>query len=411
MDEHLLQFNKCDVFTPSKIAQLMSEKLKKGGKLLEPAVGTGDLLKFINSHDYDEIDVYDIKEKYLATIEKENVNKHLADFVQTEIDKSYDNIILNPPYIRIQDLSPEYREYIKTNFSQLEHGLVDLYYVFLIKCLSLLKEDGIMVAITPNSYLYNKSALALRKYLLTNKYIEEIIDYQSEKVFDKISVYCCITIFTKKNKNSLIYNNKVINYEDLDNKDYSLFSHKEEGKTLRDICKIRNGIATLRDKIFIHPTPLFEEPCWQKVSNSKEIKYIIHPYQEGVIIAEEKFKEHNPQTYQYLFAHKDELAQRDKGNKKYPIWYAYGRSQSLLKSKAKQIILLPTFMDPENIILVKSDPILFYGCLCIEAYEQKDLSLIEKSIINNFDQIVEKSSKRGGGWINVSSRILYDLPP
>jgi len=410
MDEHLLQFNKCDVFTPPKIAQLMSQKLKKGGKLLEPAVGTGDLLKFINSHDYDEIDVYDIKEKYLAEIEKENVNKHLADFVQTEIDKCYDNIILNPPYIRIQDLSPEYREYIKTNFSQLEHGLVDLYYVFLIKCLTLLQEDGIMVAITPNSYLYNKSAFALRKYLLTNKYIEEIIDYQSEKVFDNISVYCCITIFTKKHKNSLIYNDKVINYEDIDSRDYSLFSRRVGEQTLRDICKIRNGIATLRDKIFIHAKPLFDEECWQKISNSKEIKYIIYPYRDGAIIEETEFKKHNPQTYQYLLDHKAELAQRDKGNKKYPAWYAYGRSQSLLKSKAKHIILLPTFMDPDNIILVKREPILFYGCLCIEPYNEKDLMKIIDTIVNNFDQIVQKSSKRGGGWINVSSRIVYDLP-
>ena len=57
-----------------------------------------------------------------------------------------------------------------------------------------------MISITPNTYLYNKSALNLRKYLFQNKYIKEIIDFKDKKVFKDASVYCCITIFTKENK-------------------------------------------------------------------------------------------------------------------------------------------------------------------------------------------------------------------
>ena len=38
---------KCDIFTPDNISKLMASYLKKGGSLLEPSVGTGNLLKFI----------------------------------------------------------------------------------------------------------------------------------------------------------------------------------------------------------------------------------------------------------------------------------------------------------------------------------------------------------------------------
>ena len=61
-------FTKCDIFTPDNIALLMSSKLLHKGNLLEPCVGTGNLLKFINADAYDEIDVYEIKEEYLKKI-------------------------------------------------------------------------------------------------------------------------------------------------------------------------------------------------------------------------------------------------------------------------------------------------------------------------------------------------------
>ena len=69
----------------------------------------------------------------------------------------YKNIILNPPYIRFQDLSIDYRKFIKEKWNILSKGNIDLYYAFIIKCIELLDDCGIMVAIIPNSYLYNNT--------------------------------------------------------------------------------------------------------------------------------------------------------------------------------------------------------------------------------------------------------------
>ena len=100
----------------------------------------------------------------------------------------------------------------KGKWDILTKGNLDIYYAFILKCLDLLTDDGVMVSITPNSYLYNKSSQKLREYLVKNRHIERIIDFKSEKVFPNVSTYCCITIYNKKEKESFIYNDKTINY-------------------------------------------------------------------------------------------------------------------------------------------------------------------------------------------------------
>jgi adenine-specific DNA-methyltransferase len=413
LKENLIYFTKCDIFTPDNISKIMSSKLLNYGSLLEPCVGTGNLLKYINLENYDNIDIYEIKYDYLHQIKNnDKIKKFNCDFIKTNNYKEYDNIILNPPYIKIQDLPLEYRYYINTNFELLNGGAIDIYYAFIIKCLNLLKETGIMVSITPNSYLYNKTSYKLRKHLFDNKLIKEIIDFKDKKVFSNASVYCCITIFSKEPKTHLIYNDNYIDYNDI-LKNYSLFNFNSNDNTLRTICTIKNGIATLRNNIYIHSSKLYDEPCWKNITNGHSTKFIIYPYKDGKIIDENTFKSENILTYEYLLKNKDELLKRDNGNKNYPTWYAYGRSQSI-KYINKKCIYIPCFIDPDpNIIrnnIFINENILHYSCICIEPNDEKDIDFIKNIIINNIDFIKNNSSKRSAGWINLNSSLLYNLP-
>lgn len=221
-----------------------------------------------------------------------------------------------------------------------------------------------MVSITPNSYLYNKSAIKLRKYLLENKFIEEIIDYNSEKIFDNVSTYCCITIFSKKNKKSLTYNKKNILYENIKNNEYNIFNinKNDNVKTLDDICTIRNGI-----------------------NNGPKESWCIFPYDNnGNVLNEDNLKNDNPKTYNYLTKHKEELSKRDNGNKVYPKWYSYGRTQSLKLSTKDNIMYIPVFSEPENINYIKKKPMLFYNCLSLEIKDDNyKLEDIKKILIKN----------------------------
>ena len=417
IDNTLLNFDNADIFTPDNISKIMSSYLLNEGNLLEPSVGYGNLLKFININNYNNIDIYDIKQSYLdKCIEHININKYNEDFITSNNNNIYDNIILNPPYIKIQNLSPNYRNIIKNMFPILNKGNIDIYYAFILKCINLLNNEGIMVSITPNSYLYNKSSINLRKYLIDNKYIQEIIDYNTEKVFNNISTYCCITIFSKTNKKYLIYNQKKILYKNISTNEYNIFSNNISTNNINkiilgDICNIKNGIATLRDKIYIHNDKLFEEPCWKQITNSYQIKWCIFPYNpDGTIIPELTFKKYNKNTYNYLLQNKEELARRDKGNKKYPEWYSYGRTQSLKISNNKKVIYIPTFTNPDNILYKIDIPLLFIGCLCLEITNNLYTPEYIINILNNNKKfIINNSSKRGGGWINISGRILKQI--
>ena len=406
-DQQLLEFNPSDVFTPDSISKRMSSYLYGNGTLLEPAVGKGHLLKFIDIDSY-SIDVFDIKQKYLDECDP-RFTKYHTDFIFHDTTKKYKNIILNPPFIRFQDLSIEYRRSLKEKWSILS-GNVDIYYAFLLKCIELLEEGGVMVAITPNSYIYNKSAKSLREYFLTNRLIQEIVDFKSEKVFKNISAYCCITVFSKAKKDSFIYNESTINYEMID-KDCSIFGNAKGGKKLGDICTIKNGIATLRDKIYIHSSKKYDEPCWKEiVVSANKNMWLIYPYEGGIIIDEKTFKKNNPKTYAFLEENKSELAKRDKGHKTYAAWYAFGRSQSLVCAKSEKVLYIPTFADPNSVGYRIDNSKLFVGCLCLElSTDEYSLEEVVEILVKNKDFIEQNSLKRGGGWISISCTILKKI--
>ena len=417
--DYLQNYDRCDIFTPDDISQLMASKLAElvasPRTLLEPSVGTGNLLKYIPLDLYESIDVFDIKMEYMASIAtRPNLNKHPTDFLKYSHSMKYSNIALNPPYIKIQELPTEYTQFIRQTWPIFKAGNIDLYYVFLMKCIDLLEDGGAMVAITPNTYLHNKSSTNFRKYLFENRFIKEIIDFKDRKVFDDASVYCCITVITKDPKATLIYNDQPIAYDALLSKENRLhllhYDATPNTKTLGDICNIYNGIATLRDNIFIHPEKLYDEPCWKKVITAKKDKFAIFPYESGAVIPEATFKAENPQTHAFLTENKGELAKRDCGHVVYPEWYSYGRTQSLNISKKERVIYMPVFFEPKGLTFRVEAPALHISCLCIEPARTEDIDFIIDTIKNNMDYIKKNSSAKNNGWINVSSTILKTIP-
>lgn len=453
---HISKAGNSDIFTPDSISQIMATKLMPSftplpvtnhqSSLLEPSVGTGNLLKYLDLAQYERIDVFDINPLHLNGIpismrHHPNLQTHESDFLKWEFhNQKYTHIILNPPYIRIQHLPKEYVTWLKTTWTLCNGGNIDLYYAFLIKCIELLADNGRMVAITPNSYLHNKSAIRFRQFLFQNNLIEEIIDYKETKVFKGVSVYCCITIFTKAPKQQLIYNSMPIDYATLCHSSNQLcLLHcphqiltststststsiqqsplpQPQPPKLGDLCNIYNGIATLRDRVFIHNQPLFNEPCWKRIKTPSQYKSCIYPYDEnGGILEEQLFKETNPQTYDYLISMKSELQQRDRGHGNYSAWYAYGRTQSLIVSKKEKVIYVPTFIDPSNPVFeIASPPTLHVSCLCIEpkspVVTDAILNMFINTITQNMEFIKNNSNVKSNGWITLSSTLLKQLP-
>jgi hypothetical protein len=99
------------------------------------------------------------------------------------ITDGFDVVIGNPPYAPI---NAGFRNELKGQY-KLQEGKPDLYRYFTERSLQLMTKKGILYFIIPNSILTIPSAQKLRKSILSNYAIREIVNFD-EMVFDSVSM-------------------------------------------------------------------------------------------------------------------------------------------------------------------------------------------------------------------------------
>jgi hypothetical protein len=115
----------------------------------------------------------------------------------------------------------------------------------------------------------------------------------------------------------------------------------------------RDGQTFLIETALTRPVvKVSEHP--DQVSLAAGTNQILFPYDEkaeGItIIAEERLRTAYPGAYAYLCAMRTQLAERDRGNKTYETWYAYGRRQGLRAPHRGQL-LAPIYADVPRFLL------------------------------------------------------------
>ena len=121
------------------------------------------------------------------------------------LEHSFDCILGNPPYVRIQNTPLEKRErYISAYTTAV--GRFDVSSLFFELSDYLLKENGRLGFIVSNKILSTSGAKKLRSFLLTHFAIEEIVDLSDTKLFDS-AVLPLIFIATrsKEHPNHIAY--------------------------------------------------------------------------------------------------------------------------------------------------------------------------------------------------------------
>jgi len=327
---------------------------------------------------------------------------------------SFDYVVGNPPYVRIQHLGKERRERIQKDWSFCRSGSTDMYIAFFEIGLNLLNETGKLGYITPNTYFKTKTAKTLRYYLMKKKIIKKIIDFNYYQVFDDATTYSAITIldkgwgedksyyFIKGHKESIKYVDE-IKLSNIDCNRWILASNdvlkkikeiETRGIPLGKIAKIHVGITTLADDFYIFKDPIIEgdkatiklkdgrvftiekdilKPIVKasilKSPNEEQNRWIIFPYKKiygkHTIIPESELRDLYPYTYKYFLAIKDRLLLRDKGKKNPVAWYAFGRSQGLDTTWGRKILVSPLSLHP-NFIVWEKEEYTFYAGYCIK---------------------------------------------
>ena len=173
--------------------------------VLEPCGGDGMFIDALLDYrpnlkiDTCDLDINAVKIMKSKYISHRNVSVREADTLTDDFFDGvsqfgyYDKIIGNPPYGGWQEYSR------RTELKRKYNGFYvkETYSLFLLRCVSLLKDKGVLSFIIPDTFLFLHNHRQLRKYLLEHTIIKEIAIFPS-KFFPGVSFgysnLCIITI-------------------------------------------------------------------------------------------------------------------------------------------------------------------------------------------------------------------------
>lgn len=351
-----------------------------------------------------------VQDKGLVSPSWENLR--CADALGFSPESGFDFVVGNPPYIRTHNLTDEMRANME-KFSISATGTPDMYVTFMEYGLSVLKEDGKLSYIVPNTWLKNTSQKDLREHLFSKKLVKSIHDFMSEKVFSTVGTYTAIVVCCEGNE-SIEYSQKeagnwvtsAVPYEELVEGETWLFQspknqailrkNRAKEKTFGDICIIQNALMTMRNGIYLGAAEagvedeiLYDAVKASTFKGGSKRDRILFPYRllNGAVFpySEEELSLSFPKAYAYLLDNKDELLARKRDAS--ADWFHYGRSQgvALLPSKRKIVFRqhLSDSLTKMDVHILPESTLVYAGWFIMEkedsGYSLEDIKEIMES--------------------------------
>jgi adenine-specific DNA-methyltransferase len=189
-------------FTPKIVAEFMVSLLRsdKTKKVLEPSCGEGVFLDVLKYKGFKNIDAIE----YDADLIKESAFQiKQGNYLELDLTNTYDAIIGNPPYIRWKNLPLALRKNLDTSivWSTYGNSLTDYSSIFIAKAIIDLKENGELVFITPEYWLYTFHSQKIRNLMLEYGFVESIYYFDEMNIFDTVVSSLIIFRFVKTKKN------------------------------------------------------------------------------------------------------------------------------------------------------------------------------------------------------------------
>lgn len=277
--------------------------------ILEPSVGRGHIVDYIQRKikncNFKMIEI-DKSLNMLSSINKNNLI--YSDFLNCEINETFDTVIGNPPFVKKKG--------------------GNLYIRFIDKCIDLLNEKGELIFIIPSDFFKVTSASKTLHKMMDNGYFSHIFHPHDEHLFKHASIDVLVFRYVKSTQKQtrLIYNNEtkyvhfndgIINFEN---------SSKENILLLKNYFDVYVGMVSGCDSILKNQTFGNELLLVEK---DKQEKYI---FVNNINEIKDELKD-------YLYLHKNKLIQRKVRKIDESNWFEFGlprnkKNIDLLKGKS-----------------------------------------------------------------------------
>lgn len=374
------------VFTPVYLAKIVVEICKKylTQETLELA---GDVSSGMGAFIYSLNSIF--PELRTMSFEKNSLLFHLSSILfkekntilncdtlrlSDEYSSCFDLIVGNPPYVRLQNIDKDTRNFIENSdlYKEYLFGSYDLSVAFIVKIVDLLKEDGVAGLVLTRKLFSSAYGKKICNYLKEHTQILEIIDFGDNQMFHDKTTYTLVIVFKKKKRKEeysflhcmiptqhIIDENNVYGLikENIKKYDSSVleeypwdFSSLKEKRILtkfgKNGCKILDkftivqGFRTGDNKAFIIDTggkfirPYVDGKCIGR-GIIKKTQNIIWPYilrdNNYCLIDIEELMEKNVKAYEHLL--------KLRKNAEIPKLHAYSRPQNMFAMDSMKIFI------------------------------------------------------------------------
>ena len=164
-------------------------------------------------------------------------------------DKSYDCVVGNPPYVRIQRLNANgSKQYYLKSFDSAV-GRFDLYSLFIERGLQLLKPSGKLGYITSNKFMTTNAGKGIRKVISKGATINHLFDLSDTKVFGAAVLPCVLVLENCKSKSETFPFGllREINYDKNYQNVEEIFTHFRTHAS-KDFCQERINLPSKSER-------------------------------------------------------------------------------------------------------------------------------------------------------------------
>lgn len=258
------------VYTKQMVADYMVNLFSITGnvRVLDPCFGRGVFVKSLLANTEFCIDGVEIDEaSYAAFSNPDERRCHLVNGDFFDVEGTFDGIIMNPPYVRQEELDKlaplgvTKQKLQSACWMMTISSKANLYMYFILRAILLLREGGELIAIFPNSWTNTPVGHQFYEQMKLHGSITYFINVEGEAFEGSPMVDVCILKYVKGMRGETHYQTMRITQDDR-----LLIETVERQKNevssnlvrLRAVASIRRGITTGANKFFVNP-PLFTQ--------------------------------------------------------------------------------------------------------------------------------------------------------